>query len=161
MKRFAPVLLVLSGWFIAQIAGTPQQVYAQARTSLSSLQAAIDNIINGNTTVGHADNADHAAFSDDAGTLGGVAPAGFVTEAELDNDLATITGDVDSLGAGLVSLDARVSDVESSAVFQGQSVRIGPDSSTSNASNYGTIRFNGVNLEVSTPAGWRALSFAN
>lgn len=65
MKRFAPVLLVLAGWFIAQIAGTPQQVYAQARTSLSSLQSAvnalssdinalsstIDDIINGNTTV--------------------------------------------------------------------------------------------------------------
>lgn len=61
MKRFAPMLLVLTGWFIAQVAGTPAQVYAQARTSLSSLQAAIDGILSGDTTVGHAAEADFAA----------------------------------------------------------------------------------------------------
>ncbi len=42
MKRFAPGLLVLAGWFFAQVAGTPQEVYAQARTSLASLQSEIN-----------------------------------------------------------------------------------------------------------------------
>jgi hypothetical protein len=58
MKRFAPVLLVLAGWMVSQIAGTPQQAYAQARTSLASLQTAIDAIISGNATVGNAANLD-------------------------------------------------------------------------------------------------------
>lgn len=66
MKRFVPILLVLAGWFFAQFAGTPQQVYARARISVSSLQTAIEDIINGNTTVGHATTSDSATVADSA-----------------------------------------------------------------------------------------------
>ena len=48
------------GWMIASVTGTPQQVLADTRVSLASLQTAINKIISGETPVGEANHAVHA-----------------------------------------------------------------------------------------------------
>lgn len=51
------------GWMIASVIGTPQQVLADTRISLASLQTAINKIISGETPVGDADHAGYADFA--------------------------------------------------------------------------------------------------
>jgi hypothetical protein len=148
MKRFAPLLLVFAGWILAQFAGTPQQVYAQARTSLSSLQTAIDNIINGNTTVGHATNADQAA---NASTLGGYRPGDFASQADLSAGLASIDADV-------IALDNAVAEIEATAAFHGQQIQVGY---TGWVGNPGMIRYHpgAGRLQVYNGYQWLSLRF--
>ncbi len=145
MKRITPLLLVLAGWFIAQIAGTPQQVYAQARTSLASLQTAIDNIINGNTVVGSAWLAEEANAVPAVNSGGGVAI------------------NPGSLQYALDTAELQVSDGErwQSVPIQGGPIRIGDAPSDANFDNAGMVRFHQGALEVSDGISWRPLAFAD
>ena len=78
MKKLLPLALMLLGWTFAQVVDTPQQVYAAARTSLASLQAAIDDMINGNTPVARALDSDR---------LMGMDSSQFASRSELDGIL--------------------------------------------------------------------------
>jgi hypothetical protein len=57
--RIVWILCFFAGWLVASISVEPRQVLAETRTSLASLQAAIESIINGTQLVGHADDADN------------------------------------------------------------------------------------------------------
>ncbi len=141
MKRTSPILLVLAGWILAQVIGSPQQVYSQGRTSLASLQNAINSIINGNTTVGNAANAE---------SLDGISAAEVV-----------VLTDLFPLEDQIITLDARVSEIEDTAAFHGQSIQIGDTANEANASNAGTIRFKDGMLQVSDGTAWRIISLEN
>lgn len=153
MKRFYPVLLVFGGWFIGQFIGTPEQVYAQGRVSLASLQATIDAIINGNQVVGKAEESLVAAVADNAANadmLNGFTAADFALETEL----SAIESEIATLRPTINSLQSRLTTLENEAVRQGDAVRIGNSTETANASNAGLLRWNGGVLQVSNGSQW-------
>ena len=127
-RRLGFVLCALCGWAAASISGTPQQVYAQTRTTLASLQAAIDSIIAGTTPVG------------------------------MSNGLTLPTGFPPSPAVGQVAWSGTNLAVYDGVQWGSGPVRLTNVSDAASAANAGTLRWTGTQVQFCDGSQWVPLN---
>lgn len=110
IRKWLPTAVALAlGWVVGGFsASSPTAVAQVARITLDSLQRQITRIVDGDTSVGHAFEADHAVTAADSQSLNGRAAADFALATHTHNVSDISGGLLTSAGAGLVAAGSTV-----------------------------------------------------